>query len=144
MGAKEFFWSHFGAKKVFYWLYFGKTNYKDIVFARNNFFRLVRAPNESLILIIICYMFKYSVGIKTTLLESLKSQKKFFKGYISTNYMDLVLTRNDFLRLVGAPNESVILIIICYMFKYSVGIKTTLLESLPSQKRILKDIFRQN
>ena len=89
-------------------------------------------------------MFKYLVGIKTTLLESLQSQKKFFKGYISTNYMDLVLTRNDFLRLVGAPNESVILIMISYMFKYSVGIKTTLLESLRSQKSILKAIFRQN
>ena len=70
-------------------------------------------------------MFTYSVGIKTTLLESLWSQKKYFKGYISANYKDLVFTRNDILRLVGAPDESVILIIICYMFKYSVGIKTT-------------------
>ena len=111
---------------------------------RNDFLRLVRAPNESLILIIICYMFKYSVGVKTTLLESLRSQKKYFKGYISANYKDLVFTRNDILRLVGAPDESVILIIICYMFKYSVGIKTTLLESLRSQKSILKAIFRQN
>ena len=47
------------------------------------FLRLVGAPNESLILIIIYYILKYSVGIKTTFLESLRSQKKYFKGYIS-------------------------------------------------------------
>ena len=58
--------------------------------------------------------------------------------------MDLVFVRNDFLKLVGAPNEPLIVIIIYYIFKYSVGIKTTLLESLRSQKTILKDLFRQN
>ena len=50
-------------KKYFQRLYFGKTSYKDIVFARNNFLGLVGAPNESLILILKYYMFKYSVGI---------------------------------------------------------------------------------
>ena len=66
-------------------LYFGKTSYKDLVIARNEFFRLVGAPNEFLILIIIYYMFKYSFRIQTTLLESLRRQKKkYFKGYIST------------------------------------------------------------
>ena len=56
----------------------------DLVFARNEFFRLVGAPNESLILIIIYYMLKYSFGIKITLLESLRREKKkYFKGYIS-------------------------------------------------------------
>ena len=64
-------------------LYFSKTSYNDLVFARNEFLRLVGVLNESLILIIIYYMFKYSVGIKTTLLESLWRQKKYFKGYIS-------------------------------------------------------------
>ena len=54
-------------------LYFGKTSYKYLVFARNNFLGLVGAPNESLILIIIYYMFKYEVGINTTFLESLGS-----------------------------------------------------------------------
>ena len=165
-------------------LYFGKTNFADLVFSWNDFLRLVGAPNESLILIIIYYMFKYSIGIKTTFLESLRSQKiilqaifrqnyfcwlsfwakslfkacwstkwvantyynvlyvqipswdqnkfvivasepkKYFEGYISekTSYNDLVLALNEFLRLVGAPNESLILIIIYYMFKYSVGI----------------------
>ena len=90
---------------------------------RNDFLRLVRAPNESLILIIICYMFKYSVGVKTTLLESLRSQKSILKAIFC--YKDLVFARNDFLRLVGAPDELLILIIICYIFKYSVGIKIT-------------------
>ena len=71
------------------------TNYKDLVFARNDFLRLVGAPNESirlvgapnesLILIIIYYMFKYSVGIKTTLLESLRSQKSIFKAIFRQN-----------------------------------------------------------
>ena len=58
-------------------LYFGKTSYKDLVFARNKFLKLVRAPNVILILIIIYYMFNYSVGIKTTWLESLGIKKVF-------------------------------------------------------------------
>ena len=37
-------------------LYFGKTSYKDLVFARNKFLRLVTAPNVFLILIIILYV----------------------------------------------------------------------------------------
>ena len=60
-----------------------------------------------------------------------------------TSYKDLVFARNDFLRLVGGPNESLILIIIYYMFKYSVENKTTLIESLLSQKSILKAVFKQ-
>ena len=96
----------------------GKTSYKDLVFARNEFLRLVRAPNQSLIHII--------------------------KYFDKTSYKDLVFAQNDFLRLVRAPNESLILLIIYYMFKYLVGIKITLLESLQSQKNILKAIFQQN
>ena len=95
-------------------------------------------------LTVIYYIFKYSVGIKTTVLESLRRKKKYFKGYIlgKISYKDLVFARNDFLRLARAPNESLILIIVYYLFKYSVGIKRTLLESLGSQKSILKAIFR--
>ena len=78
-------------------------------------------------LIIIYYMFKYSVGIKKHFARVTSEPKKNFKGYVTANYKDLVFVRNDFLRLVGAPNEFLILIIIYYMFKYSVGIKTTLL-----------------
>ena len=51
--------------------------------------------------------------------------KNYFIYYISkkTNYDDLIFARNDFLRLVGAPNESLRLIIIYYIFKYSVSSK---------------------
>ena len=116
----------------------------DLLFARNDFLRLVRAPNKSLILIII-HMFKYSFGIETTLLESLRSQKSILKAiFRQTSYKDLVFSQIDFLRLVLAPNESLVLLIIYCMFKYSFGIKTTLLESLRSQKSVLKAIFRQN
>ena len=111
---------------------------------QNAFLRLFGAPNESLILIIIYCIFKYSVGIKTTLLESLRNQKNYFKSYISAKHKDLVFSRNDFFRLVRAPNESLILIIIYYMLKYSVGIKTSLLDLPQCQKSILKTIFRQN
>ena len=84
-------------------------------------------------------MLKYSVSIKTTLLESLRSQKSILKAiFRKTSYKDLVFSQNEFLRLVGDPNESLILIIIYYMFKYSVGFKTTLLESLRSQKKYFK------
>ena len=89
---------------------------------RNDFLRLVRAPNESLILIIIYYMFKYSVRIKKNFVRVTSEPKKYFKGYVTANYKDLVFARNDFLRLLGAPNEFLILNIIYYMFKYSVWI----------------------
>ena len=42
----------------------GKTGYKHLVFARSDFIKVVGAPNESLRLIIIYYMFKYTFGIK--------------------------------------------------------------------------------
>ena len=58
-----------------------------------------------------------------------------------TSYTDFVLARNQFLRLVGAPIESLSLIIINYTFEYTYGIKTTFLESLWSQKIPLKVRF---
>ena len=58
-------------QKAIYRLDFGKTSYKDLVFARGEFLRLVGAPNESLRLIIIYYMLKYTFRIRKTLLESL-------------------------------------------------------------------------
>ena len=96
----------------------------NVVFARNDFLRLVRAPNESLIFITIYYMFKYSIGIEKHFARVTSEPKKYFKGYISAKriMMNVVFARNDFLRLVRAPNESLILIIIYYMFKYAVGI----------------------
>ena len=55
--------------------------------------------------------------------------KKHFKGYISAKLVirTFFFARSEFLRIVGAANVSIILIIIYYLFKYSVGIKTTLL-----------------
>ena len=44
---------------------------------------LVGAPNESLRLIIIYYMFKYTFGIETTLLVSPRNKKNPLKGLIS-------------------------------------------------------------
>ena len=56
------------------------------------------------------YMLKYTFGIKRTLLESLWNQKNLDLG---TAYQkDLVFARSDFLRLFGAQNESLRLIII--------------------------------
>ena len=61
-----------------------------------------------------------------------------------TSYTDFVLGRNEFLRLVGAPTESQVIIIIYYMYRYTFGIKITFLESLRSQKSPLKARFWQN
>ena len=91
---------------------------------QSDFLSLFGSPNECLRLIIIYYMFKYSFGIKTTLLELLWSQKKALETlyFGKPSYKDIDFARSDFLRIVGAPNESLILILIYYMFKYSVGI----------------------
>ena len=72
---------------------------------RGEFLRLVRSTNESLRLITIYYSIKLTFGIKTTLLESLRCQKKPFKSSISTKLViRTVFSRGEFLRLVGAPN----------------------------------------
>ena len=55
-----------------------------------------------------------------------------------TSYRLLGLVRSEFLKLVGAPTESLRLIILNYMFKYTFGIKTTSLESLQNEKGPLK------
>ena len=90
-------------------------------------------------------MFEYTFGIKTTLLDSLRNQKKDFKGSISAKLLNnFVLMRIESLRHIGAPNESPRLIIIDYMFKYTFGIKTTLLKSLRNQKNTIKgSIYEQ-
>ena len=54
---------------------------------------------------------------------------------MKTIYKDIVFARSDLIRLVGAPNESLRLIIIYYWFKYSFRIKISLLESLRSRKK---------
>ena len=64
-------------------------------------------------------MFINSFGIKTTLLESLRNQKRPSKAiYLGkTNYKVIVFVRNDVLRLVGVPNEFLRFTITYYMFK---------------------------
>ena len=122
-----------------------KTDYKHLVIARSEFLKLVGAPNESLRLIIIYYMFKFTFFIKTTLLEYLRRQKRPLKALLQkTSFNDFVLMRNEFLTPVGAPNECLRLIKIFFTFKYSFPIKTTFPESIRSQKSPLKAQFGSN
>ena len=65
------------------------------------------------------YMFKYLFGITTPLLESLRSQSTHFRArFRQTSYKDLVFARGEFLSVVGAQNESLGIILMCYTFKY--------------------------
>ena len=87
-------------------------------------------------------MFKYTFFIRTTSLESHRSQKSPLKARLrQTSYNDFILMRKGFLTLVGEPNESLRLITIYFTFKYSIGIKKTLPESLRSQNTPLKARF---
>ena len=95
--------------------YYNMLSVEILIWDQNNFGRVTSQPKNP---------FKVSIYAKLVI--------------------DLVFSLSDFLGLVGAPNESLILIITYYLFKYSVGIKTTLLESFGSQKTILMAIFRQN
>ena len=61
------------------------------------FLRLVEAQNESLRLITICYMFKYTFGIETTLLESFRSRKSPIKDEVQAK----LVVRIKFLRHVS-------------------------------------------
>ena len=124
---------------------FRQNQLQGLSFARGELLRLVGAPNESLRLIKIYYMLKYSFRIKTSMLESLWGQKSCLKARFRQNYLQgLSFARGDLLRLVGAQNESLIHIIIYYIFKYTFGTKTTLLDSLRSQKSPLTARFWQN
>ena len=60
------------------------------------------------------------------------------------SYNEFVLAESEFLRVDEAPNKFLILVILYYMFKYTFGIPTTLLDSLRSQKSLLMVQFRQN
>ena len=58
-------------------------------------------------------MFKYTLGTKTTLLESSGTQKRLQTlDFGKTSYNDLVFARGEFLRFFGAPDESLRLSII--------------------------------
>ena len=82
-------------------------------------------------------MYKYKFGIESRLLVSLRSRKSIQRlDFDKTSYNHFVLARSEFLRLVGAPNEFLRLIIIYYMVKYLFAIKTTLLEAKGANKPI--------
>ena len=68
-----------------------KTCYMQLDLARSEFLRFVEALNESLKLIIIYYQVKYTFGIKITFLESLRNEKKPFKGSISAKLVIMTL-----------------------------------------------------
>ena len=87
---------------------------------RSDLIRIVGAPNESLRLVIIYYMFKYSFRFKTSLLESLRRKKKpvYKLDLGKTSYKDLVFVRCEFLSVVGAQNDLLRIILMYYMFKY--------------------------
>ena len=73
------------------------------------------------------------------------SQKRLQRlDFSKTSYNHSVLARGEFLRVVGARNEILILNIQYYKFKYLFGIKTTLVESHQSQNTHLKSRFTQN
>ena len=79
------------------------------------------------------------------MLESLWGQKSCLKARFRQNYLQgLSFARGELLRFVGAQKESLILIIIYYIFEYTFGTKTTLLDSLRSQKSPLTARFWQN
>ena len=82
---KQLCQSYIGPKKAGKRLDFGKTSYKDLVFAPCEFLRFFGAPNESLRLIVIYYMFKKTFGNKTTLVESYRSQKSPLKAPFRQN-----------------------------------------------------------
>ena len=71
------------------------------------FLKGVGAPNESLRFIIINYIFKHTSGIKTSLLESIRYQKRPFKARFQQNYYNhFVLARIVFSSHIGAQNVS--------------------------------------
>ena len=78
------------------------------------------------------------------MLESLRSENTHFRNRVrQTSYKDLVLTRGEFLSVVGAQNESLRILLMYYMFKYWFGITITLLESIRSQNTHFRARFRQ-
>ena len=79
------------------------------------------------------------------MLDSLRSQKTNLKARFRQNYLRrLSFWASDPFRLVGAPNESLTLIIIYYLFKTHLGKQISLLESVRRQKTHLKARFRKN
>ena len=75
--------------------------------------------------------------MKETLLQSLQNKKSPSKARFSrTSYKDFVLARSEFLRHIGAPNESLRLIIMYYLSKYSFGIKKLCWSHIGAKKAL--------
>ena len=71
-------------------------------------------------------MFKYSFGGKNNFARVTSEPKGPLEArFGQTNYKDLVFARGELLRFFGSPNESLRLIIIYYIFKYTFGDQTT-------------------
>ena len=69
-----------------------KPDYKHLIIARSEFLKLVGAPNESLRLIIIYYIFKYTFVMKKKTVSRVTSEpKKPFKGSITAKLVILTL-----------------------------------------------------
>ena len=123
---------------------FRQTSYKDLFFARCEFLSVIGDQNESIRLIIVYYIKIHFQDLNNFARFTSEPKTHLRLDLGKTSYKDLVFARSDLKRLVAAPNESLRLIIIYYMFNYWFRIKTSLQESLRSQKARLKARFRQN
>ena len=80
-----------------------KTSYKDLVFARGDFLRLVRGPNGSLRPIIIIICFNSHLGSKQLYYSHFGAKKALQRlDFSKTSYKGLVFERCEFLRFFGA------------------------------------------
>ena len=68
-----------------------KTDYKHFVIARSEFLKLVGAPNESLRLITIYYMLKFTFFYQNNFARVSSEPKKAFKGSITAKLVIMTL-----------------------------------------------------
>ena len=68
-----------------------KPDYKHLIIAGSEFLKLVGPPNESLRLIIIYYIFKYTFVIKKNVSRVTLEPKKPFKGSITAKLVIMTL-----------------------------------------------------
>ena len=61
----------------------------------------------------------------------------------NTSYTDFVFARNKFLRLVGAPTESLSLIIIYYTFDYTYFARVTVKPKKPIKGSTLAKLVKR-
>ena len=68
-----------------------KTDYKNLVIARSEFLKLVGAPNESLRLMIIYYIFKFIFFYQNNFDRVSSEPKNAFKGSITAKLVIMTL-----------------------------------------------------